>query len=184
MLLSDVTLLRLPCLTMIPLSTRINESVSAEFVISMCTALLARHVNIVPHLFSSFLPSFLLNGPNMSTLQYVKWSKSVTLCLGSSDIFCVPNLPLRHLQITHLLMTLLVALFPHVIQKLEFLNWLSVIPLPEWPTLMWHQSKTFLGMMASFRSTIGWKRFSFYVGLFSVPPTLINKSSAIKGCNL
>ena len=55
-------------------------------------------------------------------LQYVKGDESVTLCPESSAIFCIVNLPLRLLQSTHLLMTLLVTLLLHINRKPEFLN--------------------------------------------------------------
>ena len=161
----------------LPLSAKINKSVSIEFVISICTNLLARQVNIAPYLFSSFLHYFMINGPNISTPQYVKWGESVTLRLGHSAIFCVPNLPLKLLHMTLLLKTLLVTLFPHIMQKPKLLNWLGVTPLSECPTLMWHHFRIFLEMMASFGSTIVWRRFSLYVDRFSLPPTLIIPSS-------
>ena len=104
----------------------------------------------------------MINGPNISTPLYLEGGESVTLCLGSCAIFCVPNLPLRHLQITHLLMTLLVTLFLHIIQKTELFNGLSVTTLFKWPTLMWHNCRNFLEIVASFGSTIGWRRFSLY----------------------
>ena len=90
--LSDVIILTLPRLAMNFFGAKINESVCIEFVISICTALLARHVNIAPYYFSSFLPYFMINGPSISTSQHMKGSKPVTLHLGSSLMFCVPNL--------------------------------------------------------------------------------------------
>ena len=105
----------------------------------------------------------MINGPNISAPLYLEAGESLTLCLGSCAIFCVPNLPLRHLQITHLLMTLLVTLFLHIIQKTEIFNGLSVTTLFKWPTLMWHNCRIFLEIVASFGSTIGWRKFSLYV---------------------
>ena len=37
----------------------------------------------------------MINGSNIFTPQYVKGGESVNICLGSSAIFCVPNLPLE-----------------------------------------------------------------------------------------
>ena len=43
---------------------------------SICTALLARQVNIAPKRFTSLRLTFVLDGPNMSTAQYVKCAVS------------------------------------------------------------------------------------------------------------
>ena len=45
----------------------------------MCTVMLARHVNIAVYNLSSFGLTFTLNGPNMSTAQYVKGTASSNL---------------------------------------------------------------------------------------------------------
>ena len=44
-----------------PLTAKVNESVSVEFMISVCIAIIAKHVIIAPYLISSFLPSFMIN---------------------------------------------------------------------------------------------------------------------------
>ena len=45
----------------------------------MCTVMLTRHVNIAAYNLSSFGLTFILNGPNMSTAQYVKCAASSNL---------------------------------------------------------------------------------------------------------
>ena len=159
--------LTLPCLAMKHLSARINDSVYwvCNFNIHCSTCKAWKHCTISLQ--------FLL------ALFFDKWTKHI-----HSQYVKGGRKPLKLLQITHLLTALLVTLFPHIIQKPEFPNWLSVTPLPEWPTLMWHYSRIFLEMMASFGSIIGWRRFSLYVDLFSLPPILIIPSSTKKGSNL
>ena len=79
----------------------INESVSILHVHSVWTALIAKQVKSAPYLFSSFLPSFIKKGPNMSTPQFVNGGPSRVLSFGKSAIFCSPSLPLSRRRLTH-----------------------------------------------------------------------------------
>ena len=60
----------------------------------------AKHVKSAPYLFSSFLPSFIRNGPNISTPQLVNGVPSNVLSFDRSTIFCSPKFPqtIRHLK--------------------------------------------------------------------------------------
>ena len=176
----DLILLTLPHLAMNRFSTGINKFVSVEFVISICTGIHAKHVNIAPYFFGSFLLTFMISGAEFYESEWINNSSSWKFC----PLFYVPNLPPKTSADYTLLMTFLMILFPHIIQKPGFLNWWSVTPLPEYPTLMWHHSRIFLETMKSYGSTIRWRRFSLYVDLFSLPPILIILSSAKNGSNL
>ena len=92
----DVILLTLPHLAMNRLSTGINKFVSVEFVISICTGIYARHVNIAPYFFGSFLLTFMISGAKFYESEWINNSSSWKFC----PLFCVPNLPQRLLQIT------------------------------------------------------------------------------------
>ena len=85
----------------------INESVSILEVHSIWNALLAKQVKSTPYLFSSFLPSFIKKGPNMSTPQFVNGGPSRVLSVGKSAIFCSPSFPLSRQHLTHFLTKLL-----------------------------------------------------------------------------
>ena len=68
-LLSLQTILTFPLLLINCLNASMKLSVVKLFVVSMCTTLLDKHVNIVPYFFWVFQQSLTKNGPNMSTLQ-------------------------------------------------------------------------------------------------------------------
>ena len=79
----------------------INESVSILQVHSIWTALLAKQVKSVLYLFSSFLPSFIKKGPNMSTPKFVNGGPSRVVSVGKSAIFCSPSFPLSRGHLIH-----------------------------------------------------------------------------------
>ena len=92
----DLILLTLPHLAMNRFSTGINKFVSIEFVISICTGIHAKHVNIAPYFFGSFLLTFMISGAEFYESEWINNSSSWKFC----PLFCVPNLPQRLLQIT------------------------------------------------------------------------------------
>ena len=119
--------LTLPCLAMKHLSARINDSVYwvCNFNIHCSTCKAWKHCTIS----LQFLPA----------LFFDKWTKHI-----HSQYVKGGRKPLKLLQITHLLTALLVTLFPHIIQKPEFPNWLSVTPLLKNSWLQNWQSILFL----------------------------------------
>ena len=134
--LSDQSVLMLPRLAMKRLKACINESASNECITSVWTALLAIQVNNAPYLFSSDLLSFIVNGPNISTPQWVNGGSLEILSFGISDIFYSPNLPLSLRHTTHLCIKLLMAELALTIQKPHCLNSFNVRPLPPCATFL------------------------------------------------
>ena len=97
-----------------------NESVSMLHVHSVCTALLAKHMKSAPYLLSSFLPSFIRNGPNISTPQLVNSGQSNVLSFGSFAIFCLPSFPLSNRHSTHFPIRLLRLVLHQTTQNHSF----------------------------------------------------------------
>ena len=119
-----------PLLAMNHLKAWINESVSILQVHSIWTALLAKQVKSVLYLFSSFLPSFIKKGPNMSTPQFVNGGPSRVLSVGKSAIFCSPSLPLSRQHLTHFPTKLLTTVLHLTTHKPLLLTSLSVHIMP------------------------------------------------------
>ena len=107
-----------------------KESVCRLQVHSIWTALLDKHVNSAPYLLSSFLPSFIRKGPNMSTPQFVKGDSSVILSVGRSAIFCSPSFPHNNRHLTHFPTKLLTIVLHQKTQNPLLLISLMVSPLP------------------------------------------------------
>ena len=78
-------------------------------VTSMCTALLAMHVNIAPYRLTVLLLCLTVKGPNMSTPQWVNGAASFNLQAGRFAIFCSPTLPLNLWHSTQLEITFFTA---------------------------------------------------------------------------
>ena len=106
-----------------------KESVSRLQVHSIWTALLDKHVNSAPYLLSSFLPSFIRKGPNMSTPQFVKGGSSIVLSVGRSAICCSPSFPCNNQHLTHFLTKLLTIVLHRTTQNPLLLISLMVSPL-------------------------------------------------------
>ena len=119
-----------PRLAISHLSARIKESLSKKNVTSICTTLLAIQVNKAPYLLTSLRLCFTINGPNMSTPQWVNGAVLVNLQAGRSAIFCSPILHLNLRQSTHLNMKFVTAEFAPTIQYPELFIWFNFIPRP------------------------------------------------------
>ena len=126
--LSQCKILIFPLLAMNRLKAWINESVSILQVHPIWTALLAKQVKSAPYLFSSFLPSFIQKGPNMS--QFVNGGPSRVLSFRKSAIFCSPSLPLSRRHLTHFPTKFLTTVLHLTTQKPLLLTSLIVSPLP------------------------------------------------------
>ena len=113
-----------------------KESVSILQVHSICTALLANHVKSAPYLLSSFLPSFIRNGPNISTPQLVNGGPSNVLSFVRSAIFCSPNFPLSNQHLTHFPIRLLTITLQRTTQKPLLLISFIIRPLPPCATFL------------------------------------------------
>ena len=158
--LSDQSVLMFPHLAMKRLKACISESASNELVTSMWAALLAIQVNNAPHLVSSDLLSFILNGQNITTPQWVNGGSLETLSFGKSNIFCSPNLPLSLRHTTNLCIKLLMAELALTIQKPHCLNSFNVRPLPPCATFLWHHLMIASDMQLFFGSSTGWAIFA------------------------
>ena len=149
-----------------------KESVSILQVHSICTALLAKHVKSVPYLLSSFLLSFMRNGPNISMPQLVNGGPSKVLSFGRSAIFCSPSFPHSNLHLTHFPIRLLTIVLHWTTQKQLLLISFIVSLLPPCATFLWHYSTINLGMLPSLPSNTGWTSLTCRFDFFSLPPTL------------
>ena len=132
-----------------------KESVSILQVHSICTALLAKHVKSAPYLLSSFLPSFIRNGPNTSTPQLVNGCPSNVLSSGRSAIFCSPSFPLSNRHLTHFHISLLTIVLHQPTQKPLLLISFIVRLLPPCASFLWHHSTIKLGMLPSLPRNTG-----------------------------
>ena len=126
-----------------------KESVSRLQLHSIWTALLDKHVDSGPYLLSSFFPSFIRKGPNMSTPQFVKGGSSIVLSVGRSAIFCSPSFPHNNRHLTHFPIKLLTIVLHWTTQNPLLLISLMVSPLPPWAVFWWHHSTINLVMQLS-----------------------------------
>ena len=161
----------LPLLAINCHSACMKESVSILQVYSICTALLAKHVKSALYLLSSFLPSFIRNGPNISTPQLVNGGPSNVLSFGRSAIFCSPSFPLSNRHLTHFPIRLLTIVLHRTTQKPLLLISFIVNPLPPCATFLWHHSTINLGMLPSLPSNTGGTSLTCRLDFFSLPPT-------------
>ena len=109
--------LKFPLLVINRCRACMNESVSMLHVRSVCTAMLAKHMKSAPYLLSSFLPSFIRNGSNMSMSQLLNGGQSNVLSFGRSAMFCSPSFPLRNWHLTHFRIRLLTIVLDRTTQK-------------------------------------------------------------------
>ena len=116
-LLSLCRTLMFPLLAMNCCRVCMNVYVSMLHVHSIYTALLAKHVKSAPYLLSSFLPSFIRHGPNISMPQLVNGGLSNVLSFGRSAIFCSPSFTLSNRHLTHFTIRLLTILLHWTTQK-------------------------------------------------------------------
>ena len=158
-----------------------KESVSRLQVHSIWTTLLDKDVNSAPYLLSSFLPSFIRKGPNMSAPQFVKGSSSIVLSVGRSVIFCSPSFPCNNRHLTHFPTKLLTIALHRTNQNQVLLISLMVSPLSPWAVFWWHHSTINLVMQLSLLSNVGWISVKWKFDFLSSPPTLGNPLSSIKG---
>ena len=77
-----------------------NKFISMLHVDSVCTALLTKHVKSSPYLLTSFVPSIIRNGPNISLPKLVNGGPSNVLSFSQSAIFCCPSLPCSNWHMT------------------------------------------------------------------------------------
>ena len=111
-----------------------KESISRVQLHSVWTALLDKCVNSAPYLLSSFLPSFIRKGPNMSTSQFAKVGLTVVLSVGRSTIFCSSSFSCYNRHLTHLSTKLQTIVLHLTTQNPLLLISLMVSPLPSWAT--------------------------------------------------
>ena len=126
---------------------------------------------------------FTINGPNISTTQYVKGGYSSNLSFGRSVAICPQILPQSLQHIVHLKTTDFTAELPHNIQKLLHLISLSVITLLLCAVFELHHFPIKSAILLFSDRSIGYTLSWFKPDLLILPPTLIIPDSPRKRSN-
>ena len=141
-------------------------------------------MKITPYLFSSFLPSCIKKGPNMSTSQFVYGGPWRLLSVGGSAIFCSQSFPLTRQHLIHFPYKLLTTALHLNTQKPLLLTSLTVSPLPPWTVFWWHHSTNKAVVLLVLPIRRGWMSLKWKSDFFNLPLTLNDPSLSRSGSRL